>query len=96
MAVCDYSGRCKWNFGRVSKRLGKLHYNVVLDDGRKWHRHVDQIIKSGVRTDNVLSEDDEEESLLGFDDSIDHHPVSSTRNVRKSKRISRMETNNLS
>lgn len=93
VAVRDYSGRCKWNFGKVSERLGKLHYNIILDDGRNWHRHVDQIVKSGVHIDTALSED-EEDDLLGFDVSIDHHPVSSTNDIRKSNRVSKRKTLN--
>lgn len=86
VAVREYSGRCKWNFGKISERLGKLHYNVILDDGRNWHRHVDQIVKSGVHIENSDNKD-EEENLLGFDNSTDHHPVSRTNDIRKSNRI---------
>lgn len=86
VAVRDYSGRSKWQFGIVSERLGKIHYNIKLDDGRMWHRHVDQIVKSKVKFDKDLGIDNEEQ-LLGFDDSIDHHPISHTIEKRKSKRI---------
>jgi hypothetical protein len=31
----------KWQFGKIKARIGKLHYLILLDDGREWH--VDQI-----------------------------------------------------
>ncbi|XP_011688649.1 PREDICTED: uncharacterized protein K02A2.6-like [Wasmannia auropunctata] len=33
----------KWNFGKIKKRVGKLHYLIHLDDGRIWKRHINQI-----------------------------------------------------
>lgn len=36
----NYLGKEKWGFGKVSKRLGKLHYSVEMDDGRMWKRHI--------------------------------------------------------
>lgn len=43
----NYSGGAKWKHGRVTHRIGKLHYKVKLDDGRTWERHADQILRSG-------------------------------------------------
>nr|CAI5835249.1 unnamed protein product [Callosobruchus analis] len=43
----DYIHSDKWEFGRVTERVGKLHYLVRLDDGRIWKRHVDQMISIG-------------------------------------------------
>lgn len=39
-------GKDKWKHGKISQRLGKLHYRVKLNDGRTWERHVDQILRS--------------------------------------------------
>lgn len=50
VAVRDYVHQYKWVFGRVSERLGKLHYLVRLDDDRMWKRHVDQIREIGENT----------------------------------------------
>lgn len=36
----NYIGKEKWLFGRVSERIGTLHYKVRLDDERIWKRHV--------------------------------------------------------
>lgn len=52
VAVRDYLSNEKWQFGIVDKRMGKLHYDVKLDDGRQWKRHVDQMRKVG---ENVQS-----------------------------------------
>ncbi|VEN36375.1 unnamed protein product, partial [Callosobruchus maculatus] len=49
VAVRDYLHE-KWKFGFVNKRIGKLHYIIELDDGRKWKRHIDQIRLIGQET----------------------------------------------
>ncbi|GJQ72499.1 hypothetical protein Trydic_g3570 [Trypoxylus dichotomus] len=41
----NYGQTVKWRFGKVLKRTGKLHYGVILDDGRIWSRHTNQIRK---------------------------------------------------
>jgi len=43
----NYNGTVKWKHGKITHRLGKLHYRMTLDDGRTWERHVDQILQSG-------------------------------------------------
>ncbi|XP_053698835.1 uncharacterized protein K02A2.6-like [Sabethes cyaneus] len=47
VAARDYLDKDKWKFGTVSEKLGKLHYNIQLDDGRSWKRHVDQLREVG-------------------------------------------------
>lgn len=47
MAARDYLGSDKWKFGTISKILGKLHYEIKMDDGKVWKRHVDQMRKIG-------------------------------------------------
>ncbi|XP_055684592.1 uncharacterized protein K02A2.6-like [Lutzomyia longipalpis] len=37
----------KWKFGIVKSRLGKLHYEILLDEGIVWKRHIDQVRKVG-------------------------------------------------
>lgn len=49
-------GQQKWQFGKVSGKYGALHYDILLDDGRTWRRHVDQIIKIG---DNIREKPNE-------------------------------------
>lgn len=39
----NYNSKEKWKFGKIIKRLGKLHYLIVLDDGRIWKRHQNQL-----------------------------------------------------
>ena len=48
----NYVGEKKWDFGRVSKILGKLHYLILLDDGRIRKCHVNQMNKIGEKTVN--------------------------------------------
>ncbi|XP_047987904.1 uncharacterized protein K02A2.6-like [Leguminivora glycinivorella] len=41
----NYSGSGqKWKFGTVKRRLGNLHYEIAIDDGRVWIRHLDQLL----------------------------------------------------
>ncbi|XP_059610782.1 uncharacterized protein K02A2.6-like [Phlebotomus argentipes] len=40
-------GEAKWRFGNVETRFGQLHYNIVLDNGVNWKRHIDQLRKVG-------------------------------------------------
>ncbi|XP_055590407.1 uncharacterized protein LOC129742525 [Uranotaenia lowii] len=51
----EYVNANKWEFGRIMQRLGKLHYLVELDDGRKWKRHIDQLrsVGSGVQSSST-------------------------------------------
>ncbi|XP_011862003.1 PREDICTED: uncharacterized protein K02A2.6-like [Vollenhovia emeryi] len=46
----NYAGNDKWLFGTVTRRLGTLHYEVQLDDGRTWKRHVNQMRLIGTHT----------------------------------------------
>lgn len=45
-----FDSSSKWKFGIVKEKLGKLHYNIQLDDGRIWRRHINQITKIGNNT----------------------------------------------
>lgn len=47
VAARDYLGQDKWQFGIITSKLGSLHYDILLDDGRTWKRHTDQIIRIG-------------------------------------------------
>ncbi|KAK2579433.1 hypothetical protein KPH14_002645 [Odynerus spinipes] len=52
----NYVGRNKWCAGKVIRRLGKLHYEIALDDGRIWKRHINQVQKIGNDTSNERDE----------------------------------------
>ncbi|XP_053990180.1 uncharacterized protein K02A2.6-like [Hylaeus volcanicus] len=54
----NYQRGDKWIFGRILKRIGKLHYIVKLDDGRTWKRHTNQIRLIGEFTPSRLSSED--------------------------------------
>lgn len=43
----DYIHKDKWMFGKIHKRLGKIHYLVKLDNSQIWERHVEQIREIG-------------------------------------------------
>lgn len=43
----EYLYENKWQFGIITKKYGFLHYDILLDDGRSWRRHIDQIIRVG-------------------------------------------------
>ncbi|XP_058444176.1 uncharacterized protein K02A2.6-like [Malaya genurostris] len=47
VAARDYLDKTKWKYGVVTEKLGKLHYNIELDDGRTWKRHIDQLREIG-------------------------------------------------
>lgn len=46
----NYQKGDKWMFGRITKRIGRLHYIIRLDDGRTWKRHLNQMRMIGERT----------------------------------------------
>ncbi|KAK2578443.1 hypothetical protein KPH14_001060 [Odynerus spinipes] len=54
----NYNRGDKWIFGRVLKRIGKLHYLIKLDDGRTWKRHINQIRLIGEYTPSRLPSED--------------------------------------
>ncbi|XP_008487291.2 uncharacterized protein K02A2.6-like isoform X1 [Diaphorina citri] len=41
--VRNYTRESKWKFGNVKRKEGAVHYWILLDDGRLWRRHVDQM-----------------------------------------------------
>ncbi|XP_062542475.1 uncharacterized protein K02A2.6-like [Armigeres subalbatus] len=47
VAARDFLDSEKWKYGYVIEKLGKLHYNVQLDDNRIWKRHIDQLREVG-------------------------------------------------
>lgn len=67
VAVRDYLSKEKWQFGVVDKRMGNLHYDVKLDDGRQWKRHVDQMRKVG---ENIQSEQQSQHHSNASDQNI--------------------------
>ncbi|XP_055916389.1 uncharacterized protein LOC129949142 [Eupeodes corollae] len=47
VAIRNYIGKEKWNFGEVNEKTGLLHYNIKLENGKDAFRHVDQIKNAG-------------------------------------------------
>lgn len=47
VAVREYIGKEKWKFGTIKEKRGDLHHTIVLEDGRIWRRHVDQMRRVG-------------------------------------------------
>ncbi|XP_018395382.1 PREDICTED: uncharacterized protein K02A2.6-like [Cyphomyrmex costatus] len=50
VACRNYSNEVKWKFGKITEVLGILHYKILLDDGRSWIRHINQIRSIGDKT----------------------------------------------
>lgn len=50
VACKNYVSGKKWQFGKIVKQLGRLHYKIMLDDGRFWVRHINQIRSIGSDT----------------------------------------------
>lgn len=50
VACRNYTVGGKWKFGKVTEKLGKLHYRIRLDDGRSWTRHINQMRPIGENT----------------------------------------------
>ncbi|KAI5743861.1 hypothetical protein M8J77_022987 [Diaphorina citri] len=73
VAVRNYTSKNKWEFGTVMRKLGKLHYEVKLDDGRVWKRHIDQIREVG---DNTAREQNHNYPVIPVSpapDTLPHH-----------------------
>ncbi|EZA47330.1 hypothetical protein X777_16381 [Ooceraea biroi] len=43
----NYIGSIKWKFGKIIRQLGKLNFEIKLDNGQIWRRHVNQLRKIG-------------------------------------------------
>lgn len=55
VAVREYlDKKTKWRFGYVIRKLGKLHYEVKLDNGKIWKRHVNQIKRIGNKINDKM------------------------------------------
>ncbi|CAL1288653.1 unnamed protein product [Larinioides sclopetarius] len=53
--VFHQQNKPNWKLGVVTQKLGHLHYIVKLDDGREVKRHINQMQKSGVQNEEVIS-----------------------------------------
>ncbi|KMQ85063.1 hypothetical protein RF55_16641 [Lasius niger] len=72
VAVREYlDKKTKWRFGNVIRKLGKLHYEVKLDNGKIWKRHVNQIKRIGNKINDKmrLCEVDQNGPIDNNDDS---------------------------
>jgi len=46
--VRDYRGNQKWIYGTIKRKVGNVHYDVIVGEGRIWRRHVNQIRPCGL------------------------------------------------
>lgn len=74
----NYQGKEKWLFGRIKERLGNLHYQVQLDDGRTWKRHVNQLRPIGEDTPKRIKDCTQLDSYNNLDISRDNVTASDT------------------
>jgi len=51
-----YNNAPTWSFGKIVKRLGRLHYQVRLDNGYVFKRHIDQLRASTVPEPVIVGE----------------------------------------
>ncbi|XP_055711427.1 uncharacterized protein LOC129806684 [Phlebotomus papatasi] len=52
-------GEAKWKFGRIQEKLGQLHYNVSMDSGLNWKRHIDQLRNVGENVSETKNQGNE-------------------------------------
>ena len=64
----NYNTSGKWKFGRIIKKIGKLHYSIKLDDGRTWRRHKNQVRRIGAKTPQSRTENEEPSYTWGPED----------------------------
>ena len=90
----NYAGGVKWLPGVISSRLGELHFEVQLEDGRYVRRHIDQIRGREVEPDNMPGEqlaeepdfDDFPETPLETPEAPQHLPEDGPPQLRRSAR----------
>ncbi|CAL1269404.1 unnamed protein product [Larinioides sclopetarius] len=90
-------GRKDWKLGVVTQKLCHLHYIVKLDDGREVKRHINQMQKSEVQNEEVISNapTSDLEPFLNQDCDPGHYqfikPSTTQRNssLRRSTRVRR-------
>ncbi|GBN77319.1 hypothetical protein AVEN_86256-1 [Araneus ventricosus] len=49
------NNKLNWKIGVVTQKLGHLHYIVKLDEGREVKRHMNQMQKSAIQKEEVMS-----------------------------------------
>ncbi|XP_011869174.1 PREDICTED: uncharacterized protein K02A2.6-like [Vollenhovia emeryi] len=85
VAVREYlDKKVKWRFGSVIKKLGKIHYEIKLDNDKTWKRHIDQIKAIGNKISDKIQHSD-----LDHNGPIDEIGDTSTEdnNICKTKPI---------
>ncbi|GBL91847.1 hypothetical protein AVEN_172768-1 [Araneus ventricosus] len=50
-----FNNKPNWKLGVVTQKLGHLHYIVKLDEGREVKRHINQMQKSAIQKEEVIS-----------------------------------------
>lgn len=83
----NYTGNVKWIFGKILKQLGDLHYEILLDDGRVWKRHVNQVRPIGENTP-VKSDD-----YIQFEDDVPPNIMTENTGNRITNNVSPNTTN---
>lgn len=79
----NYTGMKKWKFGSITNKLGELHYEIQLDSGEKWRRHLNQLRQVGSQIpqqlehsfeDFVMSEEKmPEKNLITNNDQLNYN-----------------------
>ncbi|GBN29578.1 Uncharacterized protein K02A2.6 [Araneus ventricosus] len=66
------NNQLNWKLGVVTQKLGHLHYIVKLDEGREGKRHINQMQKSAIQKEEVISNTPTSNSKPSF--SEDYSP----------------------
>lgn len=70
--VRDYRQKGKkWTPAKVTSRTGPLMYDLKTSDGGHWHRHIDQIVNTGVAADKTMNDSAENIELPCIPETIE-------------------------
>ncbi|XP_029680022.1 uncharacterized protein K02A2.6-like [Formica exsecta] len=64
-------GKAEWKFGFITKRLGRLHYEVRLDSGYTLKRHINQIRSTYVKIPTSIDLKKSQKKKVTFADEMD-------------------------
>lgn len=66
MSCRNYRPGDKWSFGRIKKRIGKLHYLIQLDNGQIWKRHINQMRLIGEHTPMRTGTSEQDDKYIDY------------------------------
>ncbi|KAM0726674.1 hypothetical protein ACS0PU_007858 [Formica fusca] len=64
-------GKAEWKFGFITKKLGRLHYEVRLDSGYTLKRHINQLRSTYVKIPTSIDLKESQKKKVTFADEMD-------------------------